>query len=487
MSLNIYNPEKKIFEQKESFIFLLFILVSITLRFFSFFPSMLGHDESTYMIIGRDILNGKLLYTDVTDTKPVGIFLFYAGLEYLFGGSIFMKRLMFSVLVGITSFFLLRVSNKLFKNRKIAFATGIVYILYTSIWNYHGRSPNTELLFNFFTILGLFLFLKPGTKTYFLGGLALGAGFMVKYLVLMDLFAFLLYFFILDMKNLKPNKFWSVFSRYVLAGFAFALPFALTHLYFWLGDNFHSFYAITYELPGKYGSTRSITKLSLMILELIGKFLPISYLIIYTMVNRKNAPENKYKWFFLLWIVSIVFALYLPGKGFAHYTIQLMLPLSLLAGLFFHPNFVKDRITATLFSGKVGVLLMILLISTLQVLSIKDDYLKTDYSLEVAKHIEEQLEPGDKVFVSNYEQIVYYLLEMDSPTKFVHASLLFSDLHKGHVDNPKEEVQRILNTYPKFVLVQRKNEFVQNFIKDDYQLDATFRNDEILVYKRLIN
>lgn len=56
------------------------------------------------MIIGRDILHGKSLYTNVTDTKPVEIFLFYASLEFLFGSSIFMKRLVFAVLVGAAGF-----------------------------------------------------------------------------------------------------------------------------------------------------------------------------------------------------------------------------------------------------------------------------------------------------------------------------------------------------------------------------------------------
>jgi 4-amino-4-deoxy-L-arabinose transferase-like glycosyltransferase len=128
MTLKFYLPHKKIYEQTPSFILILFILASVGMRFFSFFPSLLGHDESTYMIIGRDILNGKLLYTDVTDTKPVGIFLFYAMLEFLFGSSIFMKRLAFSILVGITSFLIFKVSKKLFTNQKVAFASGIIYI-----------------------------------------------------------------------------------------------------------------------------------------------------------------------------------------------------------------------------------------------------------------------------------------------------------------------------------------------------------------------
>lgn len=142
------------------------------------------------MIIGRDILSGKSLYTDVTDTKPVGIFLFYAALEFLFGNSIFWKRFVFAILVGVTGFLISRISKKLFHQDKLAFAAGLIYIIYTSIWTYHGRSPNTELLFNFFTASSLLFLLKRNTWNYMFAGLFMGIGFMVKYLVLFDFAAF---------------------------------------------------------------------------------------------------------------------------------------------------------------------------------------------------------------------------------------------------------------------------------------------------------
>lgn len=471
--------------QKQHIILLFFLLVSVAIRFFSFFPSLLGHDESTYMIMGRDLLNGKLLYTDMTDTKPVGIFLFYAGIEFLFGSSIFMKRFVFAIVVGITAFLISKVSKKIFLNNKVAFASGVIYIFYTSIWNYHGRSPNTEILFNLFTIVGLLFFLKQNFKSYFLGGLAFGIGFIIKYLVLFDLFAILLYFFILEIKNLKQNSFWKIFSRYALACFAFTLPFGLSNLYFWLGNHFNDFYYVTYVLPGKYGSNPSLTRYSLMILDFLGKLLPISILVFYTAFKKNKGIEIPHKWLFTLWVVCILIAIYLPGKELNHYTIQLMIPFSLIAGIFFHPKFKKNRIIATLYSRKTGFVLLGIILLVTQFLGMKDDFLKPDSNREVATYLEKQLKPGDQVFVSNYEQIIYYLLEMKSPTKYVHSSLLFSDTHKNYIPNAEGEVKRIIDTFPKFVLVQRKNALVQNLIKAKYRLNAKFRNDEILIYKRI--
>ena len=471
--------------QKQYTIFLLFMVVAVGLRFFSFFPSVLDHDESTYMIIGRDILNGKSLYTDVTDTKPVGIFLFYAGLEFLFGNSILWKRFVFAIVVGLTAFLVFRVAKKFFENRKVAFASGIIYIFYTSVWNYHGRSPNTELLFNLFTIIGLLLFLRKNFRNYFLGGLSLGIGFMIKYLVLFDLFAFLLFFFIVEIKDRTQPGFWKIFARYALAGLAFLIPFGVTNLFFWLGDNFQDFYFVTYELPGNYGSNPSLIRYFTMLADFITKFLPISFIVFYLLFKKSKPMENRLKGFFLLWIAAVLVAIYLPGKEFSHYTIQLMLPLSILGGLFFHPGFKKDRITSVLYSKKVGTVLLALIVLVIQFLGFKDEYLKPDYPREVATYISEEGDPGDRVFVSNYQQVIYYLLEQDTPTKFVHSNLLFTNTIKAFGVDADYELQRIMDNNPEFVVIQRENEKVEKLMGVEYKLIQTFNNEKISVFRRI--
>jgi len=463
--------------------FLFFVLLSIALRFFSFFPSMLDHDESTYMIIGRDILNGKILYTDVYDTKPVGIFLFYDALEALFGSSIFIKRLVFAFVVSLTSYFIYLISKKLFNEKRVAVASGIIYIFYVSIWNSHGRSPNTELLFNLFTVISLFLFLKPKYSTFFMGGLAMGIGFMVKYVVLFDLFAFLLFFFILEVKKLQYKNFWQVFVRYALACFSFILPFAATNLYFWMGDHFNGFYYATYEIPMSYGASPSLKRYVIMILEFAGKFLPITFLFFYTLFSGRKIVSNEHKWFLGFWLVCAMYAIYLPGKEMSHYAIQLMLPISFITGFFFHNELRKDEFTKKVVTGKTGWILLLLIFVTLQTLGLKDDFLKKDYHKEVANYLEDKITPNDKVYVSNYEQIIYYLLHLESPTKYVHSTLLFSEKH-SYIKNREKEIKRILNQKPKFVLMQYKNDLVESYLNKNYHLAARFKNGRILVYRR---
>lgn len=480
----IQNMEQiRLSNKSNLFLFFFYILLSVALRFTSFFPSVLDHDESTYMIIGRDILNGKDLYKDVTDTKPVGIFLFYAALQYLFGNSIFWKRMAFAVVVGVTAFLVSKISERIYNNRKVAFASAVIYILYTSIWNYHGRSPNTELLFNLCTAGALLLFFNKNTFSWLAGGIVLGTGFVIKYMVLFDLVAFMLFFFLMEVqesgKLINPK----ILPRYIAAGLAFLVPFGMVNLWFMMGDHFAEFRFITYELPGRYGTNPSGTRYLIMLLDFTAKFLPISYMIVYVTVKRLKSNPSVFKWFFIIWILADLTAIYLPGREFSHYTIQLMLPLSLIAGLLYLPGMRSDKVTKFIYSRTFGLRTLVLILISVQLISCSNEIKKPDYPRLVAEVIGRNMEKGDRVFVSNYEQIVYYLLGIESPTPFVHSNLLFTPTHKAFNINAEQEIRRIIDTKPRFVVVRRENNLVEDLIQHNYALLKKFEEPGIKIYR----
>ncbi len=465
-------------------LFLLYIVVTILLRFFSFSPSVLEHDESTYLVIGRDILQGEVLYTDVTDTKPVGIFLIYAFFQFISGYSIFYKRLLVAVITGASAYLLFKSSEKLFANRRVAIAGGFIYILYTSTWNYFGLSPNTELFFNFFTIAGLLLFLRKANLSYFLGGLLLGVGFIIKYLVLLDYVAIVSFFMVMEFLKSGEKLSFKFIAPYFLSGIGFSIPFILVNLYFFMNSNFTDFYFVTYKLPGRYSENAALWPYLKMLLDFTGRFLPFSIIFFYVMFSKSGFLKKWVKPFFIVWITGVLIAIYLPGKGFSHYTIQLMLPISMVSGLFFHPELQKTQFTRVLFEKRVGALFLILFVVAMQFVSIKTNFLAADYNQEVADYLKKGLSEKDIVYVSNYEQVIYYLLKKESPTKYVHSSILSTDLYKAYDIDNKSEIRRIIRGRPKYVLVWRKFGLVQDMIKNDYQLDKTFYNGQILVYLR---
>lgn len=112
-----------------------------------------------------------------------------------------------------------------------------------------------------------------------------------------------------------------------------------------------------------------------------------------------------------------------------------------------------------------------------------DNVLEPDSHQEVANYLEKNSTEQDFIFVSNCEPIIYYLLERETPSKYVHANLLFTDLHEVFRFDNLKEIQRIMDRNPRYVLVQYENKIVEAIISNRYVLDRTFRNNEILLYQ----
>jgi hypothetical protein len=284
-----------------------------------------------------------------------------------------------------------------------------------------------------------------------------------------------------DRENRRSLKLW---SRYLLSGLFFVIPFALTNLYFWLGNHFEDFYYVSYILPGNYGGNPSIVRYVTMLLDLAAKFLPISFMLFYVVFSKNKFSAAQHKCFFILWITAVFVAMYLPGQEYSHYTIQLMLPLSLLAALFFHSEFKTDRVTEKLFSKKYGIPILLVLLLGIQIVSFKNEVVKPDYEQEVADYLAPKMKKNDGLYVSNYHQIVYYLLGIESPTKFVHSSLLYTNNSKGFNINVQNEIQRIINTKPRFVIIKFPNKMVEDLIKHNYRLIKMFNQKRIRIYEK---
>jgi 4-amino-4-deoxy-L-arabinose transferase-like glycosyltransferase len=126
--------------QKSLSVLLLFCILAVMLRFFSFFPSVIDHDESTYLEIARMILAGKTLYVDMIDIKPPGIFLILAGFQEVFGYSIFVIRLLTAIWIAITAFMIYKTGSLLVKNERASLAAGIIYIFLISTWSFYHFS-----------------------------------------------------------------------------------------------------------------------------------------------------------------------------------------------------------------------------------------------------------------------------------------------------------------------------------------------------------
>jgi 4-amino-4-deoxy-L-arabinose transferase-like glycosyltransferase len=468
-------------------VILLFSLLALVLRFFSFFPSVIDHDESTYLEIARMILSGKMLYVDMVDIKPPGIFLILAGFQAVFGYSLFVIRLLTAIWIAITAFMIYKTGSLLVKNERASFAAGIIYIFLISTWSFYGISITPEIFFNLFTISALYILLKKQSfLSYLLAGLLAGMGFIIKYLVIFDLAAFIIFFLIPDLRKKGISDRMRMIFYVITAGIGFFLPFVLMNLWYYLNGHFDALYNIVYLAPSRYPSAFDPWKMLKFVLDFHLRFLPVFFFFYYALLDKKfTGPEITFtKKLCALWSLMALAAVLIAGKTFGHYMIQLMLPVSLMAGVFFHsqrslPSLLKRPLKRN--TGRVILLILILLISMMKL----EYIMRKDIPGEIANYLEPRLKPDDVIYTGNYHHILYYLLKKDSPTKYIHRSLLLNENHiKALNINVDEEFRHIIAQRPVYIITE--NDYppgmMKEFIMDNYHIEKDFTGG-ILLYR----
>lgn len=428
------------------------LTLAVVFRFFSFFPTVINHDESTYILIGREILHGKHYFVDVIDTKPIGIFLFYTVFQWLVGHSILLFRLLVALGVGLTGFGLFAIINQYLGNRNGAWVAGIGYILMTSIFTFYGVSPNTELFFTGFTVVALWLLLGGSHWWRFvLAGGALGIGFMIKYVVAFDALAFGLLG--IWLAHHREERWWRGLLGGLLMLAFFILPLGLVFQYYRLLGYESEFLYYTFEVPGRYPVDRLWWEGFVYYLDFIGRFLPVTGLALFALFKGKKYLGDLYP-FFIWWLVLDGFIIGWPGKSFGHYFIQWMPPFCLLAGIAAsHDLPLFDRLKKIPLPWRWGLAATV---SMALLLTQKKDYWdKWDHARTVSEALADRLEPGDQIYTGNYHHILYYLLEKETPTPYVHRTLLWAPHHISALEiDLEKEARQILALRPRFLTLE---------------------------------
>lgn len=465
-------------------LFLLFLGVALLLRFFSFFPSVINHDESTYIVISDTILAGYTYQVDYIDTKPIGIFLVYALVQLLLGPSILLLRIAAAAALAATAFFLYRAKLSFGSRPEAAFAAGLIYLFLNSIFTFYGVSPNTETFFNLFTALALWIYCsRPPLWGYALAGLSLGIGFVIKYVVLFDGLAFGL--FLLWPARQGEERWGAAWSKALTMAVGAALPFLGIIAWYQSRGHLDELWFYTFTVSGRYLEQRPLTDHLIFFLDFNLRFLPVALFFYYALFSRRVPLSSRQ--FGLLWSVMALVGVLLPGKLFGHYLVQFMLPFSFLAGEFFAiPRMELPKGLRWLRQPKVAYTLLPLLLLTNLVLQYKDYYLKTDYPRQISAFLAPRIGPEDVLYTSN-DQITYHLLGKLPPQPYVHPSLLWEEEHIRALEvDQATEIEKLKAERPRF-MVFRNPQYSDPFtelIKEEYQLVKQI-GGRVSIYERI--
>ena len=233
----------------------LLFMATLWMRWPSFKHSVIDHDESTYIIIGEALWNGKLLYTDVWDTKPAGIFLLFGFVLKVFNGSIFTIRMLATLAISFTAFYLYRAKRNWNYSHVASLTSGVTCVVMCSAHQF-GLPAHIELFFMPCVAMALWLLSARDTLiNATVAGLVLGLGFIIKYVALFDIIPLALIFLITPLWcawRQQSDSTINHLKKVCLFTIACILPFAFLHLAFLITGNFEDFYQATYVIPRRY-------------------------------------------------------------------------------------------------------------------------------------------------------------------------------------------------------------------------------------------
>ncbi|HEX2526491.1 MAG TPA: hypothetical protein VHL31_09365 [Geminicoccus sp.] len=458
-----------------------FVALAFLLRLPTLLYSVLNYDESMYILMGDKMRQGFLPYTALCDLKPVGLFALFALISTLPVDGVIAMRLAAVVAVGMTAFLLWLIAPRILDDpqRRIGTAAGLVYVVF--MLTVGGTNAQSELFMNLFSVLGLFLALlasdrigRPHLGLMALAGLSLGIGLQIKQVVVFDMLAYLAGFFLLTTLRWSEigERLRESWLALLLLGAVAAIPTLLVILVYVATGHWDEWVAGNLTTHrGFYGDNGPAVAWEAGFHVMVEQA-PLWLAAIAVLVLARRLLANELEWrplaFLWIWIVLIgicqVFLRFMSD----HYFLQFLPALSLLTGLLL-VRAVLDRVEGA--SARRAVLAMLVVLAVFAVaknpimngLYVARDRLAGesyagDAARQVAEDIKQDLQPGDSLYVVGFMPIVYYLTGAEPATRFAFTGLP-NRLYPGRDGcawvEPKVELERILESRPRFIVVEQ--------------------------------
>ena len=476
-------------ELKNRRVFLILLLYSFLLRFPFVFRDYIDRDESTFIIVAQNWVDGHLPYTLLWDLKPPITFLFFALIISAFGKSLIAIRIAGIISVALIALFTYRIGKEI-SSKKIAFWSAIITVLLISSFG-SLQGVMSEHISMLFFMPAVFLLIRYRT---FLGwttaGLLLGAAVMTKMnLAYPVLFLGLYLIYDVFQKSNRPVRLMKV------VGFGLGVIFVIgsTILPYYLNGKTSIWWNAVILAPLEYAEVRR---------QSLGAFIPLilflAILIIYNIRKKVISIKDQTTQVLLVAIFGVLVALLRGGVINGHYLIQLhplwIIPIAILFA------------RATVFIKWDYRPYILIIMFLLPVEAYKEYYDVAKYKsdrgtflngegFEVTRYISDQNLPTENLLFLEYH-IGYWLLEILPPTKAAtHPTNLVRDETFSYFDNPRkssmEELRYILEELRPGIVVTRQrwyvfdkkeeeaNSYVRAYLETHYQIRELIDNAEV--------
>jgi len=468
----------------------------LALRWASFLPSVIDWDESLYLLQAREWLRGRWPFSGVWDLHPPGAPGLIALAFLLLGEQIGTVRLLGAACVTATGYGLFALVRVAGGPPALGYGAAVLYAGHSVLLG--GLASNTEILFAPFVVAALVIALggalrdeAPRWWRLLAIGAMIGPALLIKQVVFPEgCLAFAVLVGPALLAGAMPARRLLLFAL-AYAGLC-ALPTALLGGAYALRGEFGVWWESMIEAPFLYAAGRVSAEQALW--RIVTAALALRWLLLLALgagfAFRSSVPElRRLAAFGLLWLAVAALAVAGPGMFFPHYFLIALPPLALLAalGALMLSRLATPRRAGALMLAAVAAVSADVLATDLQPRLARGFALGSpDTPRRIAALMNEELRPGETIFVPNYQPVVYFLTEAALPTRFpfpVHLTGSFARLAGIDTD---AEVRRILDARPRFVVLDRSEWFAMRAsamallteaLEESYELAASFAEE----------
>lgn len=431
--------------------------------------SVVDWDESLYLLIGRDVLAGRLPYEGVFDHKPAGLYYLFAFAQAAFGQTVGAIRILAILACSATAFFLGLYVRRAVQGGLTAAAVTVTLYILLSMAN-GGLATNTEILVNTYLAAALWLASDPrmmrGLAWTPSAVLGLVFGFMVQTNYLAGVFVLgFCAAYALALRR-APHAFRTYVANGAVILASFLLANALVLAPIALFGDLPDYLARQSRYLSGYGAGPELWRIRVGLVDVLGAYGLLLALMaamilgfLWTSLRREpNALRHRLVLAQLL-IYAGLAALggLASGRLFAHYFL-LLLPMLAAAAAVFLASLPREgalRLVCSLW------LVFAAVTSASQVKLVEAglrSWIKVahgepaDPPAEIAAAVVPRLKPGETLYVYDYDHVLYYLAKVEPPTRYPFREHHLAALESAAVGiKPAEEMQRILAHKPRFV------------------------------------
>ena len=493
--------------------FLLFtvIAIAITLRLSSAGEVICG-DISIYSYMSHEMLNGKLLYTELWDHKPPGVLWLYMLGELIWGYGPEASTYLGIVFTTVTIIFLFLIVRGI-SNVKTALLAALLWALASNSVSLEANQTNSELFINAFIVVGLWAFIKAfkgdrRTLYYLVSGAAFALATVIKMVAVFPLAALCCYL-IIDRKRVRRAGTTGLGDTVKAIILLFIPVFTLWTLlfgYFLVHGRFGDFWNVVFAYNSGYSGSIFLNVWEFLAnpRALFRQHLKDIWILVilsftWAILSRREYGPVK-RSLFILFLLGVIVEIASPGRFFSHYYQLAFPPLVILSAL--AVDDLSEYLKKCLPSAPRLALAAVIVFTLANLIYYQAYFInigpeersrhkykdRFNDAYLIANYVKGKTEACETIYNWGDETIILYYSQRSSASGLFNLYPLRNDTGAGRMEKLKRVLTDLTASPPAIIVWQKDFEAVERsllskFIGENYTRIDNYKKYDIYEYK----